>query len=112
MDDAEYVFVSYGISSRMCRSAVDELRAEGCKVGLIRPQTLFPFPEKALRKALANGAKTFFSVEMSNGQMIDDVKLSIDCAKPVYLINRMGGNVLSVEEIVTRTKEMLGGDCK
>ena len=112
MDDAEYVYVAYGISSRMCRSAVDELRSEGCKVGLIRPQTLFPFPENALRKALANGAKKFFSVEMSNGQMIDDVKLSIECAKPVYLINRMGGNVLSVEEIVTRTKEMLGGDCK
>ena len=112
MEDAEFVYVAYGISSRMTRTAVDELRAAGYKVGMIRPQTLFPFPEKALNKALNNGAKAFCAVEMSNGQMIDDVKLSINCQKPVHLINRMGGFVPSVEEIVERTKAILDGGAK
>ena len=93
-------------------TTIDELRAAGYKVGMIRPQTLFPFPEKALNKALNNGAKAFCAVEMSNGQMIDDVKLSINCQKPVHLINRMGGFVPSVEEIVERTKAILDGGAK
>ena len=109
MDDAEYAFVAYGIASRMARSAVDELRRKGMKIGLIRPKTLFPFPENALRKAVKNGVKQFFSVEMSNGQMIDDVRLAIECARPVSLINRMGGNVPTVEEIVNRTMDAIKG---
>jgi len=109
MDDAEYAFVAYGISSRMARTAVNILRNEGIRIGMIRPQTLFPFPVNALKQAVANGVKQFISVEMSNGQMIDDVKLAIDCRRPVTLINRMGGNVPSVEEIVKRAKEQIGG---
>ena len=109
MDDAEYAFVAYGIASRMARSAVDELRKQGVKIGLVRPKTLFPFPENALRKAVKNGVKQFFSVEMSNGQMIDDVRLAIECARPVALINRMGGNVPTVEEIVNRTMDEIKG---
>ena len=108
MEDAEYVFVAYGISSRMARSAVNELRAQGLKFGLVRPQTLFPFPVNALKKAVDSGVKEFFSVEMSNGQMIDDVKLAIECSRPVTLINRMGGNVLGVEEIINKAKAKLG----
>lgn len=111
MDDAEYAFVAYGISSRMARTAANLLRQEGIKIGLIRPQTLFPFPVNALNDAVKNGVKQFISVEMSNGQMIDDVRLAIDCKRPVTLINRMGGNVPSVEEIVKRAKEQIGG-CK
>lgn len=109
MDDAELALVAYGISGRMARSAADILRAEGVKVGLIRPQTLFPFPVNALNKAVSNGVKTFFSCEMSNGQMIDDIKLSIECAREVKLINRMGGHVLSVEEIVNGVRKYLAG---
>ncbi len=109
MDDAEYAFVAYGISSRMARTAVTELRKEGIKIGMVRPQTLFPFPEKALNQAIDNGVKKFIAVEMSNGQMIDDVRLSINCRVPVALINRMGGNVPSVEEIVNRAKAEIGG---
>lgn len=109
MDDAEYAFVAYGISSRMARTAADILRAEGIKIGMIRPQTLFPFPTNALNEALAKGVKQFIAVEMSNGQMIDDVRLAIDCKCPVTLINRMGGFVPSVEEIVNRAKEQIGG---
>ena len=110
MDDAEYAFVAYGISSRMARTAADILRAEGIKIGMIRPQTLFPFPVNALKNAVANGIKQFLSVEMSNGQMIDDIRLAIECKCPVTLINRMGGNVPSVEEIVQRAKEQIGGN--
>ena len=109
MDDAEYAFVAYGIASRMARSAVDVLRQQGVKIGLVRPLTLFPFPENALRKAVRNGVKQFISVEMSNGQMIDDVRLAIECARPVSLVNRMGGNVPTVEEIVNRTMEAIKG---
>ena len=109
MEDAEYAFVAYGISSRMARTAADILRAEGIRIGMIRPQTLFPFPANALNEAVANGVKQFIAVEMSNGQMIDDVRLSIDCKCPVTLINRMGGFVPSVEEIVKRAKEQIGG---
>ena len=63
----------------------------------------------ALKQAVSDGVKQFISVEMSNGQMINDVKLAIDCQRPVTLINRMGGNVPSVEEIVKRAKEQIGG---
>jgi len=108
IDDAEYAFVAYGISSRMARTAVDELRSEGIRIGLVRPQTLFPFPVNALKNAVEKGVKEFFSVEMSNGQMIDDVKLAIECKRPVGLINRMGGNVLGVEEIIRSVKAKLG----
>lgn len=109
MDDAEYAFVGYGISARMARTAVDELRKEGVKVGLVRPQTLFPFPTDALNRAVKNGVKAFFSCEMSNGQMIDDVKLAIECSRPVSLINRMGGHVLSVDNIISAVKNYLAG---
>ena len=94
----------------MARSAVDVLRRQGVKIGLVRPLTLFPFPENALRKAVQNGVKQFISVEMSNGQMIDDVRLAIECARPVSLVNRMGGNVPTVEEIVNRTMEAIKGE--
>lgn len=106
MDGAEQILVAYGISGRMARSAVEELRKRGIKAGMIRPQTLFPFPVNACVKAVENGAVNFFSVEMSNGQMIDDIKLAIECRRPVHLVNRMGGNVLSVAEIVERVSEL------
>lgn len=107
MEDADQVLVAYGISARMARTAVEELRGMGVKAGMIRPQTLFPFPVNALQKALHNKAKNFFSVEMSNGQMIDDVKLAIECKRPVHLINRVGGYVLGVSDIVEKISEKL-----
>jgi len=109
LDDAEYAYVAYGISSRMARSAADELRKRGMKIGMVRPKTLFPFPDAGLKKAMDNGVKHFFSVEMSNGQMIDDIRLGIECKRPVTLINRMGGNVPTVEEIVNRTLAAVEG---
>lgn len=99
LDDAREVLVAYGISSRICRSAVDEARKLGKKVGLFRPQTLFPFPARQL-KALAARVDRFICVEMSNGQMRDDVRLAIECSKPVDLVSRLGGSLITLEEVL------------
>jgi 2-oxoisovalerate ferredoxin oxidoreductase alpha subunit len=106
-DDASIILVSYGISSRICRSAVDLARQEGIKVGLFRPKTLFPFPEEQL-KALADRGCSFISVEMSNGQMVDDVRLAINCSQPVELVNRMGGNLITLDQIMDKIRKMAG----
>ncbi|OVE78120.1 3-methyl-2-oxobutanoate dehydrogenase subunit VorB [bacterium F16] len=100
-DDAEYVLVSYGISSRMCRTCVDVLRGKGIKAGLLRPKTLFPFPEVRLRE-LAKTAKKMIAVELSPGQMADDVKLAVEHKVPVLVFGWMGGQVPSAEEILER----------
>jgi len=105
-EDAELVLVGYGIISRIIHSAVDILRAEGLKVGMIRPITLFPFPVDEIRKACET-TDSFLCVEMSNGQMIDDIKLAIECSKPVHFYNRMGGNVPSLDEITDKCREIL-----
>jgi len=106
-EDASIVLVSYGISSRICRSAVDLARQEGIKVGIFRPKTLFPFPETQL-KALADKGASFISVEMSNGQMIDDIRLAIRCSQPVELVNRMGGNLITLDQIMDKIRKVAG----
>jgi 2-oxoisovalerate ferredoxin oxidoreductase alpha subunit len=108
MDDAEVVVVAYGISSRIARSAVDWARNNGLKAGLFRPKTLFPFPEKQLRKLAERDCK-FISVEMSNGQMREDIVLAIQCQRPVELVNRMGGNLMDQKSIVDKIRELSGG---
>jgi 2-oxoglutarate ferredoxin oxidoreductase subunit alpha len=90
LDDAEIVVAAYGASSRIARNSIDQARSEGIKAGLLRPITLWPFPKKAFVRA-AEKAKAFISVEMSMGQMIEDVELAIRCSRPVYLCNRVGG---------------------
>ncbi len=104
LDDADIVIVAYGTTARICKNAIAEARAEGLKVGMIRPITLWPFPEKAL-KAKVPTAKAFVAVEHSMGQMIDDVRLAIECARPVLLANRTGGIVITPEEIVAKLRE-------
>jgi len=104
-DDAEIVLVGYGVVSRVLQSAVDELRAEGLKVGMLRPITLFPFPGKHIAE-LAEQAGKFLVVELSNGQMVDDVRLAVNGKKPVHFYGRMGGVVPSVEEIVDNIKKL------
>ncbi len=104
--DAAVVLVAYGISSRIAKSAADLARAEGIKAGVVRLKTLFPFPVEPIEKLAAGPAKpAFVAVEMSNGQMVDDVKLAIDCARPVILSNRMGGNVITAEQILEKVRE-------
>lgn len=108
-DDAELVIVAYGIVSRLARTAIRKMREEGMKVGLIRPQALFPFPSDALLDA-ARTTENFLCVEMSNGQMLDDIKLTLSCSKPVHFYNRMGGNTPSVNEIINKCREIFAGD--
>ncbi|PIS27225.1 MAG: 3-methyl-2-oxobutanoate dehydrogenase subunit VorB [Candidatus Marinimicrobia bacterium CG08_land_8_20_14_0_20_45_22] len=98
LNDAEIVIVAYGIVSRITQSTVDFLRGTGIKVGMLRPKTLFPFPKKIIAK-LADTAKFFLTIELSNGQMVDDVRLAVNGKKPVYLYSRYGGNVPTVKEI-------------
>ncbi|MCE7699128.1 MAG: 3-methyl-2-oxobutanoate dehydrogenase subunit VorB [Methanobacterium paludis] len=108
MEDAEIILVAYGISSRIARAAVESARAEGIKVGLFRPQTLFPFPKNELKKIAEERECKFLSVEMSNGQMRDDIRLAIECKRPVELVNRMGGNLMDRDSIMSKIKEIAG----
>lgn len=97
VQDAQLVVVSYGITSRVFQAAARNLRSKGFKIGYLRPITLFPFPKKRLCE-ISKTAQRFVVAEMSNGQMIDDVKLSINCAREVSLWNSYGGIMPSVEE--------------
>lgn len=99
-DDADIVLVAYGISSRIAKTAMDTARAQGLKVGLFRPITLNPFPVKALQQLAEREDRKFVCVEMSNGQMIDDVKLTINCSRPVSLVNRLGGNLITLDQVM------------
>nr|MBR4281371.1 3-methyl-2-oxobutanoate dehydrogenase subunit VorB [Clostridia bacterium] len=105
MEDAEYCVVAFGIAARVSQNAVDAARAKGIKVGMIRPITLWPFPEKAL-KAAAEKCKSFLTVELNMGQMIKDVKLAIECKKPVDLCYRTGGMIPSPEEVLAAIEKM------
>ena len=99
MDDAEVCVVAFGISARVSRNAVLAAREKGIKAGMIRPITLYPFPKDCLRKA-AGHVQRFISVELNMGQMIEDVKLAIDCSRPVQLCNRTGGVIVTPEEVL------------
>lgn len=107
MDDAEIGYIAYGLSSRIVKKAVDLAREEGLKVGLIRPKTVWPFPKKVIQE-YAKKVKAYLSIEMSVGQMIEDVKLAIECKIPVEHYGKTGGIVLSTDEILAKTKKMLG----
>lgn len=106
-EDAELVFVAYGTVSRIVKTTVDQMREEGYKVGLIRPKTLWPFPNKAF-KEIPN-AKNLLVVEMSLGQMVDDVKLACECKLPVDFYGRSGGMIPSPSEIANKAQELMGG---
>ncbi len=103
-EDAEIIGVGYGIVSRIMKSAVDQLRKEGVKAGMLRPKTLFPFPN-AILSQLADRAKGFVVVEMSSGMMVDDVKVATEFRKPIHFYNRMGGVVPTVKEIYEQFKK-------
>ena len=109
MEDAEICVVAFGIASRVAKNAVVAARAEGIKAGLIRPITLWPFPTKALSKA-ADQVKGFISVELSMGQMIEDVRLATQCKRPVGLCNRCGGMIPSPEEVLESLRKAQKGE--
>lgn len=108
-DDAEYILTAYGSVARICKNAVDELREQGIKAGLIRPITLWPFPSEAYVKHTA-GAKAILSVEMSMGQMVEDVRLAVNGKIPVHFYGRTGGNIPYPNEIIDAVKKIVGGD--
>ncbi len=101
IEDADFVVVGYGIVSRVLQSAVDRARKQGMKVGLFRPITLWPFPKKEL-KALSEKVDRFCVVEMSFGQMVDDVRLAVGSNVDVDFYGRFGGMVPTVEEILEK----------
>lgn len=105
LDDAELVVVAYGTAARIASTAVDRARAAGLKVGLFRPITLFPFPTRELR-ALATRAKGFLTVELSMGQMVEDVQLAVLGAAPVAFFGRTGGSVPAPSEIVSAIERL------
>ena len=107
-NDAEYLLVAYGTSARVCQKSVQIARQQGIKAGLLRPITLFPFPTMQINK-LADMVKGILSVEMSAGQMVEDVLLSVNGKVPVYHFGRMGGMVPTPEEVVENLKSKLIG---
>ncbi len=107
-EDADIVVVAYGASSRVARSAVNSAREMGIKAGLVRPITLWPFPEKAV-DAVCNTAKHILTVEMSMGQMVDDVKLIANGRVPVSFFGRTGGIIPTPKEILEQIKTLAGG---
>ena len=111
MEDADICVVAFGIGARVSHNAIDEARKAGIKAGMIRPITLWPFPKAALKEAAGN-VKAFISVELSMGQMIEDIELATRCAKPVMLCNRVGGMIPTVKNVYDSIAEAdkIGGD--
>jgi 2-oxoglutarate ferredoxin oxidoreductase subunit alpha len=108
-EDADVILVAYGIVSRVTRNAINILREEGIKAGMVRPITLWPFPTEIIRKRCET-AKRFISVELSRGQMIEDVRLAVEGRRPVGLVNRVGGIVPSPEEVAEKVKSQIQED--
>lgn len=108
-DDAELLLVSYGSMARLASEVVTRLRRKGIKAGLLRPITLWPFPYSPIRK-LTDRVRFFFVVEMSEGQMLEDVKLAVEGAVPVYFYGRLGGGVPTPLEVMERIEDKVGDE--
>ena len=104
--DAEYLFVAYGLSSRICQKAIDIARQKGIKVGLLRPVTLYPYPYQRLEE-LATQVKLMLSVELNSGQMVEDVRLAVKGKVPVEYYGRMGGMIPTPEDIVHHLETLM-----
>jgi len=108
-DDADYLFVAYGSSARICQKAIEIARAKGIKVGLLRPITLFPYPTKAIQ-AMLGQVKGILSVEMSAGQMVEDVRLAVEGKVPVEHYGRYGGIIPTPDEVVEALEQNFLGE--
>jgi len=106
-DDAEIILVAYGSVARICKGVIREAAEQGIKLGLLRPVTLFPFPTQAFDKVM-DIPRAFLTIEMSSGQMVEDVRLTVDGRKPVYFTGRMGGMIPTVNDIMSKVHEILG----
>lgn len=108
-EDCDILLCAFGATARVVKSAVNDARAQGIKAGLFRPKTLWPFPVKEINEASKN-AKKLLSVEMSMGQMIDDIKLAINCSKPVEFYGRTGGVIPTPAEVLAEIKKIGGAE--
>ena len=106
-DDAEYVIVAFGSSARICSATVEMARAEGLKVGLLRPITLYPFPKRQIAELAARGVKGFLSAELNAGQMVEDVRLAVNGKAPVAHYGRQGGMLFNPDEVLEALKRQL-----
>lgn len=106
VDKSELILVAYGTSSRICKSVMQELRDKGIRVGMIRPITLWPFPDKVISKAASKDVK-FLVVEMNMGQMIEDVRLAVNGKAEVYFYGRTGGEIPTKEEIIEKIGSLI-----
>ncbi|MDE5695016.1 MAG: 3-methyl-2-oxobutanoate dehydrogenase subunit beta, partial [Alistipes sp.] len=106
-DDADYVIVAFGSSARICSATVEMARAEGLKVGLLRPITLYPFPSKQIAELAARGVKGFLSAELNAGQMVEDVRLAVNGLAPVEHYGRQGGMLFNPDEVLAALKDKL-----
>ncbi len=106
-DDADYVIVAFGSSARICSATVEMARAEGLKVGLLRPITLYPFPSKPIAELASRGAKGFLAAELNAGQMVEDVRLAVEGKAPVAHYGRQGGMLFNPDEVLAALKEKL-----
>lgn len=104
--DADYLFVAYGLSARICQKAMDIARQKGIKAGLLRPITLYPYPYQRLNE-LASQVKMLLSVELNSGQMVEDVRLAVNGKRPVEFYGRMGGMMPTPEEIVHHLETLI-----
>ena len=107
-DDAEYVVIAYGLSARVSQKSMELAREKGLKVGLLRPVTLYPFPYRAVRD-IAERVKGILTVEMSAGQMLEDVRLAVAERTPVHFYGRMGGMLPSPEEVTAAIEDLANG---
>jgi len=106
-DDADYVIVAFGSSARICSATVEMARAEGLRVGLLRPITLYPFPTRPIAELAARGVKGFLSAELNAGQMVEDVRLAVNGAAPVEHYGRQGGMLFNPDEVLAALKDKL-----
>ena len=107
LDDAQLIIVAYGISARIARTAIEMARADGIAAGLLRPITLFPFPTGAIGQA-AEKAQAFLSLELSAGQMVEDVRLAVNGKRPVHFYGRTGGIIPTPQEVYEEIKKVAG----
>ena len=107
LEKAELVFVAYGTAARVCLGAVQAAKEQGLELGLFRPISLWPFPSGELARLAAQG-KRFLAVEMSMGQMVEDLRLAVNGAAPVDFFGRCGGIIPSEEEVLAEARRILG----
>jgi 2-oxoglutarate ferredoxin oxidoreductase subunit alpha len=107
-EDADLIMVAYGTTARICKNVMKLAKAEGINLGLIRPITLWPYPAVAFDETIGSTKHGYLAVEMSEGQMVEDVRLSVEGRKPVHFFGRSGGIVPNPQEILANIKTIMG----